>query len=127
MIDYHSLGRKRQLNQIAIGGEFGLELTGMLQQARNFAHSSVGNSEFPILKFDKCTNWQHIVDACDHTLGLAMFKTHGNLNTRTLEELRGKKMWDAPNIVMIDFADANRCRVIRGLNDLSAAQPADLA
>lgn len=252
-------------SRLAVGGEFGLELTDMLQQARNFVHSSVGSTEFLILKFDKCTNWQHIADACEHTLGLAMFTTQGNLNTRTLEDLRGKvvvlfsekgiaeltrpvkgilgfknlsedpggyapafnglqyygkggtsiskpfkklkqnikkqgklvegasalnnpevvgmmywtttgifesiksrdkKMWDAPNIakmkalwgqglsdfvdgrlatrpitplaggaqrkrhfpniVMIDFADANRCSVIRGLNDLTAAQLADL-
>lgn len=77
-------------SRLAVGGEFGQDLTDMLQQARNFVHSEAGRSEFLIFKFDKCTNWQHIADACEHTLGLAMFKSPGNLNTRTLEELRGK-------------------------------------
>jgi hypothetical protein len=31
-----------------------------------------------------------------------------------------------PNIVMIDFADELKCGVIRGLNDLSAAELAAL-
>ena len=65
-------------------------LTGMLQQARNFVHSSSGANEFLILKFDKCTNWGLIADTCVDVLGLALYKGGGNLNTKTLEELRGK-------------------------------------
>jgi hypothetical protein len=72
------------------GGAFGLALTDMLQQARNFVHSDVGRSEFLMLKFDKCTNWPLIADACREVLGLALYTAGGNLNTKTLGDLRGK-------------------------------------
>jgi hypothetical protein len=72
------------------GGAFGLGLTDMLQQARIFVQSDVGRKEFLILKFDKCTNWQLIADACRHTLGLALYTKGGNLNTATLDSLHGK-------------------------------------
>ena len=72
------------------GGAFGLGLTDMLQQARNFVHSDVGSSEFLILKFDKCTNWALIAEACRTTLGLSLYTAGGNLNIKTLGDLRGK-------------------------------------
>ncbi|MGZ8412729.1 MAG: hypothetical protein ACXW61_02510 [Gemmatirosa sp.] len=72
------------------GGAFGLALTSMLQQARNFVHSDVGKNEFLILKFDKCTNWEQIADACRTTLGLSLYRDGGNLNRKTLKDLRGK-------------------------------------
>jgi hypothetical protein len=72
------------------GGAFGLGLTDMLQQARNFVHSDIGRDEFLMLKFDKCTNWGHIADACWRTLGLSLYTAGGNLNIKTLEDLRGK-------------------------------------
>jgi hypothetical protein len=72
------------------GGAFGLALTEMLQQARNFVHSDLGGKEFLILKFDKCTNWAHIADACWKTLGLSMYTGGGNLNMKTLKDLSGK-------------------------------------
>jgi len=72
------------------GGAFGLGLTDMLQQARNFVHSDIGRDEFLMLKFDKCTNWAHIADACWRTLGLSLYTAGGNLNIKTLEDLRGK-------------------------------------
>ena len=71
-------------------GAFGQGLTEMLQQARNFVHSSAGSTEFLMLKFDKCTNWAHIAQACRDVLGLALYKGGGNLNTKTLDDLRGK-------------------------------------
>ncbi len=72
------------------GGAFGLALTEMLQQARNFVHSTQGATEFLMLKFDKCTNWQLIADACVSVLGIALYKAGGNINTATLEDLAGK-------------------------------------
>lgn len=72
------------------GGAFGLALTDMLQQARNFVHSDGGRNEFLILKFDKCTNWALIAEACRTTLGLSLYTAGGNLNTKTLGDLRGK-------------------------------------
>lgn len=72
------------------GGAFGLNLTEMLQQARNFVHSDQGGKEFLILKFDKCTNWKLIADACVSVLGLALYTEGGNINTATLGALAGK-------------------------------------
>ncbi len=72
------------------GGAFGLSLTSMLQQARNFVNSDVGKKEFLILKFDKCTNWELIANACRTTLGLSLYTAGGNLNTKKLEDLSGK-------------------------------------
>lgn len=72
------------------GGAFGLSLTSMLQQARNFVLSDVGGSEFLILKFDKCTNWPLIAEACRATLGTTLYTAGGNLNTKKLKELSGK-------------------------------------
>lgn len=72
------------------GGAFGLGLTDMLQQARNFVHSEVGHGEFLILKFDKCTNWPLIADACRKTLGLSLYTAGGNLNKTKIGHLRGK-------------------------------------
>ena len=72
------------------GGAFGLGLTEMLQQARNFVHSNIGSDEFLMLKFDKCTNWALIAESCRNVLGLSLYKAGGNLNIKTLEDLRGK-------------------------------------
>lgn len=71
-------------------GAFGLGLTSMLEQARDFVTSPVARDEFLILKFDKCTNWGHIADACIATLGTSLYSAGGNLNNKSLEELRGK-------------------------------------
>ena len=72
------------------GGAFGLPLYSMLQQARNFVCSEIGAKEFLILKFDKCTNWEEIADACRTTLRDSFYLGGGNLNVKTLKDLRGK-------------------------------------
>lgn len=87
------------------GGAFGLELTEMLQQARNFVHSEIGAKEFLILKFDKCTNWGLIAEACEQVLGLALYTGGGNINTKTLKELKGK--------VIVLFSEKGRREVLQ--------------
>lgn len=72
------------------GGAFGLGLTAMLEQARDFVRSPMGSNEFLMLKFDKCTNWAHIANACWATLGTTLYTAGGNLNKKTLDELHGK-------------------------------------
>ncbi len=100
-------------------GAFGLGLTDMLQQARNYVHSDVGRTEFLILKFDKCTNWGHIADACDATLGLALYKGGGNLNTKTLDDLKGKVivLFSAKGLAELNAPRAG----ILGFKNLSAS------
>lgn len=68
-------------------GSYGETLSGILNQARDFvtAHSS----EFLILKFDKCSNWQLIAEACIDLLRDKIYSAGGNINTKTLQELAG--------------------------------------
>jgi hypothetical protein len=70
-------------------GEWGLGLEGMLADARRFV-SGKFKDEFLILKFDKCSNWNLIAEACVRLLGDTIYKGAGNLNKKTLQDLRGK-------------------------------------
>ncbi|MBL8308573.1 MAG: hypothetical protein JNM33_17900 [Rubrivivax sp.] len=69
------------------GGDFGLSLTNILNDALRFVTKN--STEFLILKFDKCANWDMIADACRSILGSALLSGR-NLNTATLRELQGK-------------------------------------
>src|SRR5262249_14397549 len=46
--------------------------------------------EFVILKFDKCSDWPEIARKCVTLLGNTIYQGTGNLNTKTLQTLRGK-------------------------------------
>ncbi len=71
------------------GGAFGLGLTAMLQQARQFVTQN--GSEFLILKFDKSTNWTLIAQSCINELGPQVIYTGGgNLNKKRLRDLQGR-------------------------------------
>lgn len=70
-------------------GVWGLGLEGMLQDARRFV-SGKHSSEFLILKFDKCSNWELIAATCVNVLEGSIYKGTGNLNTKTLRQLSGK-------------------------------------
>ena len=70
------------------GGAFGMSLTQMLSDASNFVTKN--GTEFLILKFDHCSNWMGIAEACVSILGNTIYKEGGNLNTKTLRELQGK-------------------------------------
>jgi hypothetical protein len=69
-------------------GSFGMGLSTILSDAKKFVLNN--NSEFLILKFDKCKNWLSIADACVEILGDSIHKEGGNINTMTLRQLRGK-------------------------------------
>jgi hypothetical protein len=83
-----------------LAGAFGLDLSQILLQASAFVYHNP--TEFLILKFDKCTNWPLIAEACMTILGknyvtmkpdpnnCPLYKKTGSLNTMTLQELRGK-------------------------------------
>jgi hypothetical protein len=70
------------------GGAFGLSLDSMLDEAKTFVESQ--DSEFLILKFDKCTSWPLIAERCVDLLAGTLYTGTGNLNTTTLGVLRGK-------------------------------------
>jgi hypothetical protein len=81
-------------------GAFGLGLTRILLDARAFV--SQNPTEFLIFKFDKCSNWPLIAEACTNILTInestrqrdedncCLYKRTDDLNTKTLEELKGK-------------------------------------
>jgi hypothetical protein len=84
--------RSNQAGQMKIKpmklGTYGIALSKILSDAAKFVQEET--SEFLILKFDKCDNWPQIAQACVEVLGDNICKLRGNLNTRTLSELRGK-------------------------------------
>jgi hypothetical protein len=83
------LGGAQQIVRTKLkGGAFGLGLAAMLQQARLFV--TTYTDEFLILKFDKSTNWMLIAAACVQELGTEIYTGGGNLNLKTLRDLRGK-------------------------------------
>ena len=72
------------------GGDFGQGLGSILLQAKSFVQDPQYKSEFLILKFDKSTNWELIADLCVRYLGDRIYTEAGNLNTKTLRELKGQ-------------------------------------
>ena len=84
-----SLGTTQQVERSKLrGGAFGMNLHNMLSQARSFVEEYP--NEFLLLKFDKSTNWVLIAEACVNYLAGALYTGGGNLNTKTLQELRGR-------------------------------------
>lgn len=69
-------------------GEYGMGLTKMLKDGKAFV--TTHPEEFLIFKFDKCANWDLIAEACVSVLGTAIYKGAGNLNNKTLKDLKGK-------------------------------------
>jgi hypothetical protein len=73
-------------------GNFGLRLDEVLTQAKTFVENN--NTEFLILKFDKCDNWLQIAEMCVSFLDNTIYtpgKNGGgsNLNRCTLDQLKG--------------------------------------
>jgi hypothetical protein len=82
-------GEKREVKVSSLnGGGFGLGLTNMLLDARRFVTKY--DSEFLILKFDKCNNWELIAEACVLHLGDKIYTGFGSLNEKRLIDLKGK-------------------------------------
>jgi hypothetical protein len=74
-------------------GAFGLSLTKILTDAKNFV--TVNPTEFLILKFDHCSNWSQIARACQDIVGLpdtagGRLYALGNLNIKRLRDLQGR-------------------------------------
>lgn len=83
------LGRNVSIDRSSIRfGAFGETLQHMLDQAADFVTRN--STEFLILKFDKCLNWKLVAEACHMILGNTAYTGTGNLNGKTLDELKGK-------------------------------------
>ncbi len=84
------VGRQEQMTRSkVVGGAFGESLAQMLDDARDFV-TMFGKNEFLILKFDKCKNWGLIAEACLQRLGNTLYDQPANINTRTLDQLKGR-------------------------------------
>src|ERR1051325_2962832 len=69
-------------------GVFGLRLSEMLTQAKDFVEST---QEFLIFKFDKCTNYPLIAEYCVSLLGDNIYKPIGiEFGKLTLDDLKKK-------------------------------------
>ncbi len=71
-----------------VAGTWGMDLKQILEDAALFVWAN--RSEFLILKFDKCTNWDIIAEYCAQFLGDQIYTGTGDLNRKTLGELAGK-------------------------------------
>lgn len=82
-------GQKHDVKEaLLIGGSFGMGLERMLSDAAGFVRER--NTEFLLLKFEKCSNWPEIAEMCLKVLGDRIYRGAGNLNTTTLDQLKGK-------------------------------------
>jgi hypothetical protein len=70
------------------GTKFGAGLEDILNQAKAFV--LFHPTEFLLLKFDHCKNWDLIAEACCELLDGALYQGTGNINNKTLDELKGK-------------------------------------
>ncbi len=69
-------------------GTWGMELKEILTQAKDFVKGNP--SEFLLLKFDKCDNWQQIAEMCVEILGDYLYMVPGNLNVTEQKRLKSK-------------------------------------
>lgn len=88
VVDLPGSTRPRVESSKLLAGAQGLGLYNMLLDAKKFVTDQPG--EFLILKFDKCTNWALIADMCIEVLKGIMYVVRGNINKRSLSDLRGK-------------------------------------
>lgn len=85
--DVLGLGRQTVVRS-NVTGTFGEGLLKILNDAMNFV--TANPTEFLILKFDKCKNWDLIAQLCVQELGDTLYRGSGDLNKKTLHDLRGK-------------------------------------
>lgn len=104
-LDIRTGGRTDLTVKSMSGGTYGLTLSKILNDAAKFVREN--NNEFLLLKFDKCDNWGAIAEACIDLLGDTIFRGRGNVNLKTLRELRGK--------VVVLFSQSGRAAT--GLDD----------
>lgn len=69
-------------------GDWGMDLDDILTSANAFVTSYP--DEFLILKFDKSSNYELILKACQAKLGNALYTKTGNIANHTLQDMAGK-------------------------------------
>jgi hypothetical protein len=84
------VGRDEEITRTKLrAGAWGVSLSKVLDDAKGFV-KHMSPSEFLILKFDKCSNWHLIAEACVNLLGDTIYTDGGNVNIKSLSDLRGK-------------------------------------
>ncbi|WP_448213862.1 hypothetical protein [Colwellia sp. MEBiC06753] len=82
-------GEQHQLTYTKLrAGQLGESLVDMLTDARKFVETNT--TEFLILKFDKCKNWDYIACYCQELLGDKLYTDGGDINIKSLFQLKGK-------------------------------------
>jgi hypothetical protein len=71
-----------------VGGAWGMDLKDILSEALSYVTEY--DNEFLILKFDKSSNYEMILEACDAKLGNALYRKPGNIAEQTLSYMAGK-------------------------------------
>ena len=95
LVSYHSGWKKDNVKTVSglstsklRVGSSSMGLDSILTQAASFVKDCP--TEFLILKFDKCTNWGVIASRCVSLLDGVIYNQSGNINLKTLNELKGK-------------------------------------
>jgi len=71
-----------------VGGAWGMDLDEILGSALSYVTEF--DTEFLILKFDKSSNYEMILEACQNKLGNALYRDPGNIANQTLNDMAGK-------------------------------------
>lgn len=71
-----------------VGGAWGMDLDEILGSALRYVTEY--DQEFLILKFDKSSNYELILEACQNKLGNALYRKPGNIADQTLTYMAGK-------------------------------------
>lgn len=100
------------------GTKFGGGLSEILSQATAFVSDMP--TEFLLLKFDHCKNWELIAEACRAEANDFLYKGTGNLNTKTLDELKGKiiVLFSPEGLEAIDKGKFKQDTGIHGIRNL---------
>lgn len=119
------LANQRDIIQTKVTGTFGEGLNEILNDTIMFLSRS---NEFLILKFDKCINWEAIAELVVQELAKAnvLYTDVGNINTRTLDELKGKAivLFTSEGLNQIDQSFRGRGG-IHGIKNLGSGKPYD--
>jgi hypothetical protein len=115
---------KQKVLQSKVAGTWGEGLLEILTDAKSFV--TTHDTEFLILKFDKCTNWEPIAALCLQELDTVLYTEAGNVNKKTLHDLKGKVVvvFTEKGLAEIDhgFRGTGGILGIKSLNDGSAYQ-----
>lgn len=126
-------GKKDKSQGVSHAGGWGGRLSDMLIQARNFVMQN--KTEFLILKFSKCFDWEHIGETAVAVLDGYHYKGGGNLNNKKVRDLSGQviTVFDEPAAQILAplkqrlGARADGLLTIRALFDGKQSQPYDPA